>query len=162
MLLAPVDRRRVLLTPALKQVRFAVFAGAVSGAIVGQLAARRLPDTLLPWAGSGALAGALIGLLYVGAGYVACGLRVPRWMATIIGAALLGWSLADLLGTGAVSLRRHRRAGRLAARAPRGGRWPPSRSSVGLVVIGLGLLGRVSLGGGRAADGAGRPAPLRR
>ena len=94
-LLAPVDRRRALLVPALRQVRFAAFAGAVAGAIAGQLASRRLPDTLLPWAASGAVAGMLIGLLGYGAGYLACGWRLPRWIATLIGAGFIAWAAAD-------------------------------------------------------------------
>ena len=94
-LLAPVDRRRALLVPALRQVRFAAFAGAVAGAIAGQLASRRLPGTLLPWAASGAVAGLLIGLLGYGAGYLACGWRLPRWVATLAGAGLIAWAAAD-------------------------------------------------------------------
>ena len=94
-LLAPVDRRRALLVPALRQVRFAAFAGAVAGAIAGQLASRRLPGTLLPWAASGAVAGLLIGLLGYGAGYMACGWRLPRWVATLTGAGLIAWAAAD-------------------------------------------------------------------
>ncbi len=97
-LMAPVDRRRALMAPAWRQIRFALFAGAVAGAIAGQLAARRLPGTLLPWAASGAVAGALIGLLYVGAGYVACGFGTPRWLATVVGAGLVAWAVADLAG----------------------------------------------------------------
>jgi hypothetical protein len=95
-LLAPVDRRRALLVPALRQVRFAAFAGAVVGAIAGQLASRRLPGTLLPWAASGAAAGLLIGLLGYGAGYLACGWRLPRWVATLAGAGLIAWAAADV------------------------------------------------------------------
>jgi hypothetical protein len=94
-LLAPVDRRRALLIPALRQIRFAAFAGAVAGAIAGQLAARRLPGTLVPWAVSGAVAGILIGVLGYGAGYLACGWRLPRWVATLAGAALIAWAAAD-------------------------------------------------------------------
>jgi hypothetical protein len=94
-LLAPIDRRRALLIPALRQVRFAAFAGAVAGAIAGQLAARRLPGTLLPWAASGAVAGLLIGILGYGAGYLACGWRLPRWAATLAGAGLIVWAAAD-------------------------------------------------------------------
>ena len=94
-LLAPVDRRRALLVPALGQVRFAAFVGAVAGAIAGQLASRRLPGTLLPWAASGAVAGLLIGLLGYGAGYLACGWRLPRWVATLAGAGLIAWAAAD-------------------------------------------------------------------
>jgi hypothetical protein len=143
-LLAPVDRRRVLLGPALKQVRFAIFAGAVAGAIVGQLASRRLPDTLLPWALAGALAGALVGLLYVGAGYVACGFRTPRWMASVIGAGLLAWSLADLLGPVPSPFAA---IGALAVWPLEHRWWALAAIPVvaGLVALGLALLGRVSL-----------------
>jgi hypothetical protein len=143
-LLAPVDRRRALLSPALKQVRFAIFAGVVVGAIAGQLAARRLPGTLVPWAASSALSGALVGLLYVGAGYLACGLRLPRWGATVIGVLLLAWAVADLAGPvpspfaaiGAIAI------------------WPIQKrwlallaipAAVGLVTLGLSLLNRLSL-----------------
>ena len=58
-------------------------------------AARRLPGTLLPWAASGAVAGLLIGILGYGAGYLACGWRLPRWAATLAGAALIVWAAAD-------------------------------------------------------------------
>ena len=143
-LLAPVDRRRALLSPALKQVRFAAFAGAVVGAIAGQLAARRLPGTLVPWAASGALAGALVGLLYVGAGYLACGLRLPRWLATVIAALLLAWAVADLAGPVPSPFAA---IGHLAI-------WPLQKEwlavvaipvVIGLVVLGLSLLNRLSL-----------------
>jgi hypothetical protein len=143
-LLAPVDRRRALLSPALKQVRFATFAGAVVGAIAGQLAARRLPGTLVPWAASGAVAGALVGLLYVGAGYLACGLRLPRWAATVLAALLLAWAVADLVGPVPSPFAA---IGHLAV-------WPLQKETlavlaipvvIGLVVVGLSLLNRLSL-----------------
>jgi hypothetical protein len=98
-LLAPVDRRRALLAPALRQVRFAVFAGAVAGAAIGQLGARRIPDaSRLTWAASMALAGVVIGLAAVAAGFVACGFRLPRWVATVLGGLLLAWAVEALVG----------------------------------------------------------------
>ena len=97
-LLAPVDRRRALLAPALRQARFVTFVGAVTGAIAGQLAGRRLPGAPVPWALSGALAGALIGIAGIGAGFLACGWRLPRWVATIIAGLIVAWSVADLVG----------------------------------------------------------------
>ena len=50
-MLAPVDRRRALMRPAMQRLRSAIFAGAMAGAIVGQLAGRRLPGSLIAWAG---------------------------------------------------------------------------------------------------------------
>ena len=114
------------------------------GAIAGQLAARRLPGTLVPWAASGALAGALVGLLYVGAGYLACGLRLPRWVATVIAALLLAWAVADLAGPVPSPFAA---IGHLAI-------WPLQKEwlavlaipvVIGLVVLGLSLLNRLSL-----------------
>lgn len=143
-LLAPIDRRRALLSPVLKQVRFALFAGAVVGAIAGQLAARRMPGTLVPWAVSGAVAGMLVGALYLGAGYLACGLRLRRWVATIVGALILAWALADLAQLVPAPFRA---VGAIAI-------WPLQKqwwallavpAVFGLLVLGLALLGRLSL-----------------
>jgi hypothetical protein len=143
-LLAPVDRRSALLVPALRQARFAIFAGAVTGAIAGQLAARRLPGTLLPWAASGALAGALAGLVGVGAGYVACGWRMPRWLATVAAGLLVGWSVSDLLGPVWAPFAA---VGHLAI-WPLGLRWwalLAIPAVVALVVVGFARLGNLSL-----------------
>ena len=102
-MLAPVDRRRALLRPALQRVRGALFTGAVAGAIVGQLAGRRLPGTLLAWAGGGALFGASVGMLWAGAALLAHvavhtasarGRRAPRWVATVLGMAVVAWQAA--------------------------------------------------------------------
>ena len=76
-----------------------MFAGAVVGAAIGQLGARRIPDaSRLAWAGSVALAGVVIGLLSAAAGYLACGWRLPRWIATILGGLLLAWAIEALFG----------------------------------------------------------------
>jgi len=53
-LLAPISRRTALIGPALRQVRFTAFLGAVVGAIGGVLAWRRLGDNGFAWAASGA------------------------------------------------------------------------------------------------------------
>jgi hypothetical protein len=143
-LLAPVDRRRALTGHAGRQIRFAVFAGAVVGAAAGQLAARRLPGTLLPWAASAALAGALIGILAVATGYLACGWRVPRWLATVMGGVLLAWAVADLLGPVSSPFAA---IGELAI-WPLGLKWWALLAipvSVGLLVAGLLRLGHLSL-----------------
>ncbi len=98
-MLAPVDRRRALLRPALQRVRGAIFTGVTAGAIVGQLAGRRLPGTLLAWAGGGALFGASAGMLWAGAALLAHTVlsrrkRVPRWAATALGLVVVAWQSA--------------------------------------------------------------------
>ena len=95
-LLSPLRHRDVLLGGAFRSVRHAAFLGAVVGAIAGQLAGRRLGGSLWAWAASGAGAGALIAALFVGAAMVACGLHVPRWAATLLGAGFLAWAIIDL------------------------------------------------------------------
>ena len=90
-MLSPVDRRRALLRPATQRVRGAVFSGALAGGIVGQLAGRRLPGTLLPWAAGGALFGATVALIWAGSALLAHTLRLPRWIATAAGLALFVW-----------------------------------------------------------------------
>ena len=95
-MLAPVDRLRALLRPSVQRLRSAVFAGAVSGAVVGQLAGRRLPGSLAAWAAGGALYGATVAALWVGVALLAHTLRVPRWLATLLGLAVVGWQAAAI------------------------------------------------------------------
>jgi hypothetical protein len=97
-LLAPVDRRTALVTPALRQVRFATFLGAVVGAIAGVLAWRRLGDNGFKWALSGAVSGASIALALIGSAMVASGIRLRTWMATLLAILVLGWAAADVAG----------------------------------------------------------------
>ena len=102
-MLAPVDRRRVLLRPAVQRVRGAVFAGATAGAVVGQLAARRLPGSLPAWAAGGALFGATVALAWAAAALLAHTLGVRRWHATLLGILVLGWQVAAVtVGNGDV------------------------------------------------------------
>ena len=95
-MLSPVDRRRALLRPALQRVRGAVFMGITAGAIAGQLAGRRLPGSVLAWAGGGALFGATVALLWAGAALLAHTLlvgrrRAPRWLPTLVGLTVVAW-----------------------------------------------------------------------
>jgi hypothetical protein len=93
-MLAPVDRRRALLRPAVQRLRGAAFAGAVFGGSFGQLAGRRLPGTAIAWFASGALFGTLVGLAWVGAALVAHTMHLPRTASTVVGLALMGWQAA--------------------------------------------------------------------
>lgn len=86
-LLAPVPRRAVLARPALQRLRTAVVGVAMTGAVVGQLAARRLPGSPWAWGACGAAAGAIVGAAWLGSALVAHGR--PRWLATGVGTALV-------------------------------------------------------------------------
>jgi hypothetical protein len=95
-LLAPVDRRRALIGPALRQLRFGCFVGIVVGAVCGQFAHRRLPGAPAAWIAAGAVGGVLMALALLGVALLASGCRLPRWAATLIALALIGWAVADL------------------------------------------------------------------
>ena len=94
---APIDRRRVLLGPALQRTRSLTFVGGLLGAASGQLVGRRLPGTELTWALSGAMFGISAAVLYVASALVAHALRAPRWIVTGIGAALVVWQFVSAL-----------------------------------------------------------------
>jgi hypothetical protein len=96
-MLAPIDRRRALMRPAIQRIRGAAFAGAGIGAVLGQLAGRRMPGSTLAWCGSGALFGMNAALLWVGAALVAHALRLPLLVATLIGVVGLSWQTAALV-----------------------------------------------------------------
>jgi len=95
-MLAPVDRRRALVRPAVQRVRSAAFAGAAVGGVLGQLAGRRLPGSALAWFGSGALFGADVALLWVGAALVAHGWHLRMRTSTTIGVVATAWQVAAL------------------------------------------------------------------
>lgn len=92
-LLAPVAIRDALRKPAIQRLRAAAFAGALAGAAAGQLAARRLPGSLGAWAFYGAIYGACVGLVWVGAALLVHGLRIHPALATLIASALLFWQV---------------------------------------------------------------------
>jgi hypothetical protein len=95
-MLSPVSRRRALMRPAVQRVRAALFAGAVAGAVLGQLAGRRLPGTPLAWFGGGALFGGCAALFWVGGALLAHTLRVPLALSTAVGAVLVVWQGAAI------------------------------------------------------------------
>lgn len=143
-LLAPVSRRQALLGPALRQLRFAAFTGAVLGLVAGTLASRRLPGAWAGWVAAGAAAGAVTGLAAVGAALVVSGLRAGRW-ATPAATALVAWSAVDVWrragSSPATSL------GRLALR-PAGVRGEPRLGpacALALAGAGVALVGRTAI-----------------
>lgn len=140
-LLAPVDRRGALQGPALRQLRFLAFAGLGVGAACGQFAGRRFIDGGGPaWIGVGALLAVTIVGLGVGAALVASSRRLPPWAATVLGGALLGWAVGDVMSDGAPTSPTAV-VGRMAV-------WPLHFDAlallgvlVALALVGLGLLG---------------------
>ena len=96
-LLAPIDRGVALRPAALRQLRIAVLAGTVLGAVVGNFVFRRLPGSPVEWIACLALFGALLPLCVLSAALLASGRRLEPIVATTIGAGLLAWTLADLL-----------------------------------------------------------------
>ncbi|WP_208026844.1 hypothetical protein [Rhabdothermincola sediminis] len=94
---APVDRNLALRGPALKQLRFLAFAGVVVGAIVGELAARRLPVNVAAAITACAVTFALLAVLAAGVAMVLSGRRVGWLAANLVAGAIVGWSVLDLL-----------------------------------------------------------------
>lgn len=95
-LLAPLDHAAVLRHPAIQRLRTFAFAGAIAGGTANQLLGRRVPQagtSLVMFAVWGALAGALMGMLFIIAALIVHGLGFARWMATAIATALTGWQV---------------------------------------------------------------------
>ena len=145
-LLAPVSRQRVLLRPAVQRLRSAMFAAGGAGAVAGQLAGRRLPGSGMAWAMSGALWGATIGALFVGAALCAHSLKLRGWMASMLGGALIAWQIATALPSSQLSGPGDLQGGlALWGERTRFIELVPSVVAVLLIAIGLALLGRQSL-----------------
>jgi hypothetical protein len=102
-LLAPVPLGPALRSPALRQLRFLLFVAGVVGAIVGQLALRRLDGNPVAWISCVALWAVAVASLAVGIAWIAAGRRVPRPWATAVGSGLVGWAVADLAGVAPTS-----------------------------------------------------------
>ena len=94
---APVDRAAVLRGPAIKQLRFLAFAGAVVGGISGELASQRLPVNAFAAAFAGAVTFALAGVLASGTAMLVSSHRIRWWPANAMAAAVIGWSALDVV-----------------------------------------------------------------
>lgn len=95
-LLAPVDRAAALRGPALRQLRFGAYVGAVVGSVAGLLAARRLPVDAFASVLCGALAGGMVALAVVGAALAVSGRRMGPRTADAVALAVGGAAAADL------------------------------------------------------------------
>jgi hypothetical protein len=96
-LLAPVDRGAALRWLALRQLRSAALVGVIAGAVIGNLAFRRLPGRPADWIASAAIFFALLPLSALGAAFVASGRRLRPLYTNLLGPLVVGWSLLDIL-----------------------------------------------------------------
>jgi hypothetical protein len=144
-LLAPIDRGLALRAPAVRQVRFALFVGAVVGAVGGQLAARRLPHPFMAWVVCGFAFGVVTAALVLGSALSAAAIKLPSWIAGVVGLALVAWAAGDVAGwfpesptafVGRIALFPLDQSAEVAL---------PVLVAAGLVVFGIAGLGSVSL-----------------
>jgi hypothetical protein len=137
-LLAPIDRASALRGPAIRLLRFIVFAGAIMGAASGQLASRRLPHSAFAWAAAGAAYGIVTTASAIGIALIAGGRRIQRPVASLLALAIVTWAALDVAR---IAPSPFRYVGHVAL-------WPISFHSLDLVAVGcaalsvgLGLLG---------------------
>ena len=95
-LLAPVDRSIALRGLALRQLRTAVFVGAVVGAVIGNFAFRRLPGEAAEWLASTLAFFSLLPAVAIGSALIASGRRIRVMSASLVGVGIVCWSLADV------------------------------------------------------------------
>jgi hypothetical protein len=105
LLLAPIDRRLVLLRPAVQRIRSAASVAALAGGVGGLLASQRLPGSATAWITSGAAAGAVVGVLFATVALVAHARRVPPWIATVVGTLAVAWQAAAIADPGDADVR---------------------------------------------------------
>lgn len=99
-LMAPVPHAQVLRHPAIQRLRTFAFAGAIAGGTANQLLGRRVPNapSLGLFALYGAIAGAVLGVMFVVSALLAHGLGLARWMTTAIATVLVAWQVAVTFG----------------------------------------------------------------
>jgi hypothetical protein len=100
LLLSPLDRGRVLRTPAVSMVAYGTAALAAVGALVGELLSQRLPGSGAAWIASGALFAVLLSILGFGAAMFTASRTVRRPVPELLALALLTWSVLDVFGIG--------------------------------------------------------------
>lgn len=93
-LLAPIDRRSVMLRPITQRMRSVMFTLGLTAAVLGQLVARELEGSRAAWAAAGAAFGSLVGAVFVATAVIAHALRIPRWVATGLGSLGVAWQCA--------------------------------------------------------------------
>lgn len=149
LLLAPLDRSTILRVPALSMLGYGAAAGAAVGGLCGELLSQRLPGSSGSWILSGALYGAVLVALALGAAMLTASRRIPAPIPELVGAALVAWSVADLFELSPTAPATW--AGRMVFWPLHTGAWPLGTVAVSVVVATLGVLwvGGLSIEGAR-------------
>ncbi|MEO6571504.1 MAG: DUF6297 family protein [Ilumatobacteraceae bacterium] len=98
LLLAPVSRSAVLRQPFLQRARAVAGGAGLVGGVAGLLAAQRLPGGSGAWTLWGAVFGAVVGLANTAIAVHAHAVRLRSWVATAVGAVLVGGQLWAAIG----------------------------------------------------------------
>ena len=91
-LMAPIERAVALRHPALQRLRTFVFVGAIIGGVANQLLARRITtedSPMIVFIIFGALAGAIVGALFVVSALLSHSLGINQSLATALGVVLV-------------------------------------------------------------------------
>lgn len=96
-LLAPIDRGKVLRRVALRELRTPVLIGLIVGLIVGNFAFQRLPGPAGEWFFFLGVFGAVVPLLVLASAMLASGRRLRPAVINFLGTLVIGWSLFDFL-----------------------------------------------------------------
>ena len=93
LLLAPIDRSRVLRRPVVGVLGYGIAGGVAVGGLTGALCSQRLPGDTFEWMMCGALFGGATIALSLGAALLAASRRIPRPWFELLAWALALWSL---------------------------------------------------------------------
>ncbi len=137
-LLAPIDRRSVMLRPVGQRLRAAAFALGLAGAVLGQLIATEVEGSRAAWAAACGAYGAVVGSTFVSTAVIAHAIRLPRWVASLLAALVVAWQAAVAWGVwndsseGLARVGPGNLAGRLAL-------WGISQRGIDVVVIAVAI-----------------------
>ncbi|MGB6057704.1 MAG: hypothetical protein WBF71_05520 [Microthrixaceae bacterium] len=101
LLLAPIDRSRVLRRPATGIVGYGIAGGAAAGGLAGALMSQRLPGSDTEWIASGVLYGGTVAALLLGSAMVCASRKANAKILIAISFGLVVWSVlavAEVVG----------------------------------------------------------------
>jgi hypothetical protein len=98
LLLAPVQRAKVLRRPLLQRLRAVVSGASLAGGVAGLLTAQRLPGGAANWTLSGAAFGACVATIFVAAATIAHSVRLPGWGPAAVAVPIVGWQVMAITG----------------------------------------------------------------
>lgn len=98
LLLAPVDRSRVLRRPAVGIIGYGIAGGAAAGGLAGALLSQRLPGNNAEWMASGVLYGGTVVALMLGSAMLCASRKVDYRILVVLSLVMIGWSSAAVAG----------------------------------------------------------------